>query len=138
LSGTATSYAKTGRWDLDGTWAVTPAATAPYTVRILVRRPSDASRFNGIVVVEWLNVTAQAEGAADYMQMQEEIVREGYAWVGIGAQAVGVNAPATGLKAWDGVRLRRSCIRVTRIRMTSSLRRRARSGNPVPRIRWAD
>jgi hypothetical protein len=104
LSGTATSYAKDGRWDVDGMWSVKPAATAPYTVRMLVRRPTDAKRFNGIVIVEWLNVTAQAEGAADYMQMQEEIVREGYAWIGVGAQAVGVNAPATGLKAWDAAR----------------------------------
>ena len=40
LSGTATAKAKTGRWDLDGIWAVTPAATAPYTVRMLVRRPA--------------------------------------------------------------------------------------------------
>jgi hypothetical protein len=36
--------------------------------------------------------------------MQEEIVRGGYAWVGVGAQSVGVNAPASGLKAWDSVR----------------------------------
>jgi hypothetical protein len=104
LSGTATAYAKSGRWDVDGAWTVTPASTAPYTIRMLVRRPRDANRFNGTVVVEWLNVTAQAEGAADFMQMQEEIVREGYAWVGVGAQAVGVNAPGTGLKAWDSVR----------------------------------
>jgi hypothetical protein len=33
--------------------------------------------------------------------MAEELVREGYAWVGVGAQFVGVNAPGTGLKAWD-------------------------------------
>jgi hypothetical protein len=104
LSGTATSYAKEGRWDVDGMWAVKPASTSAYTVRILIRRPTDAKRFNGIVVVEWLNVTAQAEGAADFMQMQEEILREGYAWVGVGAQAVGVNAPRTGLKAWDADR----------------------------------
>jgi hypothetical protein len=71
---------------------------------MLIRRPKDAARFNGVVVVEWLNVTAQAEGAADYMQMQEEMVREGYAWVGVGAQAVGINAPGSGLKAWDSVR----------------------------------
>jgi hypothetical protein len=104
VSGTATSFTKSGEWGLDGHWALSPDRTAPFKVRILVRRPKDASRFNGVVVVEWLNVTAQAEGAADYMQMQEEIVREGYAWVGVGAQAVGVNAPGTGLKAWDGAR----------------------------------
>ena len=82
LSGTATSYAKEGKWDVDGKWSVKPAATAAYAVRLLIRRPTDPKRFNGIVIVEWLNVTAQAEGAADFMQMEEEIVREGYAWVG--------------------------------------------------------
>src|SRR5262245_60617442 len=103
FSGTATSYAKAGEWTVDGRWSVTPAATAPYKVRMLVRRPTDAGRFNGIVVVEWLNVTAQSEGAADFMQMQEELIRSGYAWVGVGAQAVGVNS-ATGLRAWDAQR----------------------------------
>jgi hypothetical protein len=104
ISGTAASFTKSGEWGIDGHWTLSPDRTAPFKVRILVRRPQDASRFNGVVVVEWLNVTAQAEGAADYMQMQEEIVREGEAWVGVGAQAVGVNAPGTGLKAWDAAR----------------------------------
>ena len=104
LSGTATSYKKAGTWGTDGRWDVTPAGTAPYKVRMLIRRPADAKRFNGILVVEWLNVSALIEGAADYMQMEEEIVREGYAWVGIGAQNAGINAPRSGLKAWDPAR----------------------------------
>jgi hypothetical protein len=106
FSGTARAYAKSGTWAVDGRWALSPGPTAPYNVRMLVRRPADAPRFNGIVVVEWLNVTGQSEGAADYMQMQELLLREGYAWVGVGAQAVGVNAPTTGLKAWDPDRYR--------------------------------
>jgi len=104
MSGTLTSFTKAGTWGIDGRWSLTRATTAPYKVRLLVRRPTDASRFNGVVVVEWLNVTGQVEAAADYQQMQEEIVRGGYAWVGVGAQSVGVNAPASGLKAWDSVR----------------------------------
>jgi hypothetical protein len=104
ISGTANAYDKDGAWGVDGVWKVKPSKTADYTVRMLVRRPADAQRFNGVVVVEWLNVTAMLEGAADYMQMKEEIEREGYAWVGIGAQASGVNAPRTGLKAWDAAR----------------------------------
>jgi len=48
-----------------------------------------------------LNVSGLQEGAGDYSQMKEEIEREGYAWVGIGAQASGVNAQPGGLKAWD-------------------------------------
>jgi len=104
LSGTARSFQRAGTWGLDGRWAVNVDETEPYTVRLLVRRPGEAAGFNGTLVVEWLNVTAQAEGAADYMQMAEELVREGYAWVGVGAQAVGIHAPGTGLKAWDPVR----------------------------------
>src|SRR5262249_14431130 len=72
IPGTAASFTKSGEWGIDGHWALSPDRAAPFKVRILVRRPKDASRFNGVVVVEWLNVTAQAEGAADYMQMQEE------------------------------------------------------------------
>jgi hypothetical protein len=68
---------------------------------MLVRRPADPRRFNGVLIVEWLNVSGLAEGAADYMQMEEELVRMGYAWAGVGAQAAGVNTPRLGLKAWD-------------------------------------
>ena len=101
FSGTANAYEKDGSWGTDGVWKTKAGRTADYTVRMLVRRPADQRRFNGVLIVEWLNVTAMAEGAADYMQMKEEIEREGYAWAGIGAQASGVNAPRTGLKAWD-------------------------------------
>jgi Alpha/beta hydrolase domain len=100
-SGTAAAFEKDGAWGVDGVWRVKPASTAEYKIRLVVRRPVDALRFNGIVVVEWLNVTGLQEGAADYSQMKEEIERGGYAWIGIGAQASGVNTPRTGLKAWD-------------------------------------
>ena len=104
FAGTATGFEKDGAWGLDGVWRVKPRTTAGYKVRMIVRRPVDARRFNGAVVVEWFNVTGLQEGAADYSQMKEEIEREGYAWVGIGAQASGVNTPRSGLKAWDPVR----------------------------------
>jgi hypothetical protein len=104
FSGTATAYGKVGSWGVDGIWTAKPTSASNYKIRMLVRRPASARQFNGILVVEWLNVTALAEGAADYSQMAEELTREGYAWVGIGAQASGVNAPRTGLKAWDPTR----------------------------------
>lgn len=104
FSGTARAYTQSGTWTVDGRWELAPGPTASYKVRMLVRRPTDARRFNGILVVEWLNVTAQSEGAADYMQMQELLLREGYAWVGVGVQAVGVNASSTGLRSWDSDR----------------------------------
>ena len=104
FSGTATAFKPTGPLGVDGVWKVVPDTTAEYKVRMLVRRPTDARRFSGIVVVEWLNVTALAEGAADFMQMQELLLREGYAWVGVGAQAAGVNSPRSGLKDFDRTR----------------------------------
>ena len=103
FEGGARSFAKAGAWTTDGVWNVETADVANYKVRMLVRRPANPQRFNGIVLVEWLNVTALAEGAADFLHMQDEILRDGYAWVGVGAQAAGVNSPQ-GLKAWDPVR----------------------------------
>jgi len=101
VSGTATAFKPSGVLTTDGRWTVAAESTADFKVRMLVRRPADDKRFNGIVVMEWLNVTALAEGATDFMQMQELLVREGYAWVGVGAQAAGVNSPRSGVKDWD-------------------------------------
>ena len=61
LSGTARSYARVGDWLRDGRWEARPADAAAYAVRLLVRRPVDPEDFNGVVVVEWLNVSAMAE-----------------------------------------------------------------------------
>jgi hypothetical protein len=104
FGGTATAFKPAGPLGIDGAWRVAPGTTADYKVRMLVRRPADAATFNGIVVVEWLNVTANLEGAADFMQMQEELLRRGYGWVGVGAQAAGVNSPRSGLKDFDKAR----------------------------------
>src|SRR5213595_1881860 len=68
VAGTATAFTATAPVGMDGMWKVAPDTTADYKIRILVRRPADAKTFNGVVVVEWLNVTANAEGAADFMQ----------------------------------------------------------------------
>jgi Alpha/beta hydrolase domain len=67
ISGIATAYVPTGPLGDDGRWAVAPnpGVTAPYTVRLLVRRPVDPSRFNGTVVVEWFNETPQFDAAFD-------------------------------------------------------------------------
>ncbi|MCT9083873.1 alpha/beta hydrolase domain-containing protein [Streptomyces fulvoviolaceus] len=100
LSANATSYVPTAPLDSDGRWQVTPATTAPYTTRIVVNRPADPARFNGTVVVEWLNVTGGRDVAPEWIYSHNELIREGYAWVGVSAQAVGANAT----KAADPVR----------------------------------
>ncbi|MEU0467704.1 alpha/beta hydrolase domain-containing protein [Amycolatopsis sp. NPDC006131] len=107
ISGTATAYAKSGLWTSSGRWDVRPTTQAAYRTRLLVRRPSDPARFNGTVVVEWLNVSAQLELSPDYWFMRDELLRRGYAWVGVSAQSVGVNGglgDIAGLRGWDPAR----------------------------------
>ena len=90
FGGTATSFRHVGEVTADGCWAVEPAATAPYLTRLIVRRPSVAEEFSGVVVLEWLNVTAGADGSPEWGYANEEITREGHVWVGVSAQKVGV------------------------------------------------
>ncbi|MEA3001882.1 MAG: hypothetical protein QOH81_670 [Sphingomonadales bacterium] len=97
LSGTATSYRSTAPLGADGAWSVAPAATAPFTTRVVTVRPADPRRFNGNVVVEWLNVTGGADTAATWSMAHRELVRSGYAFVGVSAQMVGIEPNPTGL-----------------------------------------
>jgi hypothetical protein len=62
----------------------------PYLTRILVRRPADPKQFNGTVLVEWLNVTNGFDADNQWFFSWEHILKEGYAWVGVSAQQVGV------------------------------------------------
>lgn len=93
-SGTASSYRYVGAHGTDGHWAVAPKATATYRTRIVVRRPRDPQKFNGTVLVEWLNVTAGSDTPADFSTAGVEITRSGYAWVGVSAQQIGVQGGA--------------------------------------------
>src|SRR5215470_16589603 len=67
----------------------------PYKTRVVVRRPADAKRFNGTVLVEWDNVTNGFDAENIWFFSWEQMVRAGYAWVGVSAQQVGVNALKT-------------------------------------------
>lgn len=95
LSGSATSYALAGLPTSDGVWSATPAASAPYKTRVVVVRPSDPAKFNGTALVEWLNVTSGQDMASEWMVAHREILRRGYAYVAVSAQAVGVEGGAS-------------------------------------------
>jgi hypothetical protein len=64
---------------------------------LLVRRPVHPDRFNGTVVVEWFNETPTFDSENDWGFLHEELLREGYAYVGVTAQYVG----AAALQAWE-------------------------------------
>ena len=64
---------------------------------MVVRRPLSQAGFNGTVLVEWQNVTAGYDLDALWNRRH---IREGYAWVGVSAQRVGVDQ----LRAWSPTR----------------------------------
>lgn len=91
LSGTARAFTASAPLGSDGKWTAAPnGPTAPYTTRILVRRPIEKREFNGTVVVEWLNVSGGLDAAPDWTFVQTLLRREGFAWVGVSAQFQGV------------------------------------------------
>lgn len=89
LSGFATTYTSEGELPTDGRFDLATAFEEPYATRVVVRRPSP-EEFNGTVVVEWLNVSGGFDAHPDYTYMADEILRGGYAWVGVSAQYVGI------------------------------------------------
>jgi len=92
VQGTARAYEPAGPLNQDGRWNVQPTTTAPYRTRVLVRRPKDPARFNGVVEVEWLNVSGGLDAAPDWGLGNAELLRSGSVWVGVSAQSVGVNS----------------------------------------------
>jgi hypothetical protein len=74
----------------DGRWTAAPTSSAAYETRILVRRPSNPARFSGTVVVEWFNVSV-GESAPDWDYLNPALMDSGDAYVGVSAQALGVD-----------------------------------------------
>jgi hypothetical protein len=94
LSGTANVY----DWAADGSVSVkTP--NAPYTDRILVRRPANASRFTGTVIVEIPNTARRFDWYMMWSYAHEAFMDNGYAWVGITMPGA-----VESLKAFDAAR----------------------------------
>ena len=68
----------------------------PYRTRFIVRRPP-AEHFNGVVMVEWLNVTGGPDKDIDWWLSGPHFVREGYAFIAVSAQQSGIDT----LKEWS-------------------------------------
>jgi hypothetical protein len=76
--------------------------TAPYTTRMIVTRP--AKKFNGTVLLDWVNVTAQFENAVDSLEAHQMLTREGYAIVHASVQSAGICCTPLTPKVWDPIR----------------------------------
>jgi hypothetical protein len=89
-SGTASSYKAKGALARTGHWTFTPDGQAPYRTRVVVRVPSDPAKFSGTVMVEWLNVSGGVDANPEWASTEEELTRNGDAWVGVSAQRIGI------------------------------------------------
>jgi hypothetical protein len=91
VEGTARAHSAPVPLGAEGNWTAEPdGETAAYRTRLLVRRPIESRKFNGTVVVEWLNVSGGVDAAPDWAFVHPLLKRDGYAWVGVSAQFVGV------------------------------------------------
>lgn len=104
LEGTARAHSPVTPLTNDGNWNVETVSPAAYKTRLVVNRPPGPTAFNGTVIVEWFNVSGGADASPDWQHMHVELIRNGYAWVGVSAQAVGLNqlkcgAPGPGCPA---------------------------------------
>ena len=93
VGGTATSF-EVDETPKDGHWAARPADEGEYRTRVIVRRPESSEDFSGTVIVEWFNVSA-IEASPDWAFTSKEIGREGHAYIGVSAQAQGVEGGDT-------------------------------------------
>ncbi len=98
MSGGANIYKQSGIWSSNGKWSVSVSqANVPYTTRLLVRYPTNPAKFNGTVVFEWLNDTTGGDQDPVWSELYNEIIKQGYAYVGVTAQRPGMKD----LAAWD-------------------------------------
>jgi hypothetical protein len=67
-------------------------ANAPYTTRILVRKPTAARKFSGNVIVEPLNPALGFDFDLQWMFCRDYFIEHGDTWVGITVRPVGASA----------------------------------------------
>ena len=85
----------------DGRWNTVAVGSVPYRTRFLSLRPASPARGNGILIVNWNNVSA----GMDLSGMDDrEFFDGGYAMLAVTTQAVGVHGYTSapmGLRDWD-------------------------------------
>ena len=100
FEGTATSYSTPSMAD-----GVVVSTGHPYKSRMIVRRPAkNGPKFNGVVLVEWVNVTSGYNLDVHWGLSHEYLTQQGYAYVGVSAQRVGVQQAPYGLTVWSPTR----------------------------------
>jgi hypothetical protein len=100
IAGMAERYQPVGTRTNDGKWTVKVVGSAPYKTRIIVQRPIEPAKFNGIVIVDWTNAAAGYDNFGATPIMHEM----GFAYVAVTTLKPSVHGFATnpaGLLQWD-------------------------------------
>ena len=92
LSGTASAYEPTAPVDNDGKYGAVVTSTAPYTTRAVVMRPVNGTPLQRDGRRRMAERHGGADAGPDWMLGHNELIREGFVWVGVSAQKVGVDA----------------------------------------------
>jgi hypothetical protein len=95
FEGEAVGYEAIAEFGADGVWPVEETAAEPYRSRLVVIRPVDPAAFSGTAFVEWFNVTGGVDAGATWINAHNYMLQSGAAWIGVTAQAVGVNGGGT-------------------------------------------
>lgn len=99
VSGEATPFKPTAELTPDGRWMTVRGAAQPFKTRVVVHRPLDPARFNGLVMAEWSNVSTFNDISN---AVNEVFYRDGYIFAAITAQRVAIygldSEPNTGLR----------------------------------------
>src|SRR3546814_20656365 len=88
VAGTAQSFRPVGELGRDGRWQVVPDRRAPYKTRVIVHRPKDPAKFNGLVMAEWNNVSTFSDLSN---AVNESFWQSGYVYISISEQKVGIH-----------------------------------------------
>lgn len=86
LSGTANVY----NWENYGSAATIRTANAPYTNRILVRRPIDTKKFSGNVILEVANTTSGYERQPIWQLSHDQFLQNGDVYVSVASKPVSI------------------------------------------------
>ena len=111
FQGVANSYSSDQPLTSDGKWSIEASGeTAEYMSRMIVYRPEDSAAFNGTVIVEWMNVSGGTDTPTEWFMTQTELMRQGYAYVGVSAQYMGVEGGPNALPSVAPLCLSVKCI----------------------------
>lgn len=143
IEGAATLFSYAHNPPLGPTDIVAIEEDVPYKTRIIVRRPADAQRFNGTVVVEWWNSTAGFDTAPAWDPSAEYFAREGIIYVGVtnsttslaflttGCRVLGFLPPSCGAR-YASLSLPENGLAFEMMSQIATLLKSDRAENPIP------